>query len=87
MAWLNQVEDILTYTSGNVCDENSSKCSLTIVLDFTCEKSGAADVLTVNMSLEEDIRLCRIANGDMFMKTKMTAKMKTKLRCRLMMIT
>ena len=37
---------------------------MTRVLDFTCEKSG--EVLTVNVSPEEDIRLCRIANGDEF---------------------
>lgn len=29
---------------------------------FTCEKSG--DLLTVNVSPEEDVRLCRIVNGD-----------------------
>ena len=85
LRWLNQAEDTLTYTSGDICAEYSPKCILTRVLDFTCEKSG--DMLTVNVSPEEDVRLCRIANRDMFMKTKMTAKMKTKLRCRLMMIT
>ena len=62
LRWLNQTEDILTYTSGDVCDQNSPKCILASVLDFTCEKSG--NVLTVNVSPEEDIRLSRIANGD-----------------------
>ena len=63
LRWLNQ-EDALTYTSGDVCDQNFPKCILTRVLDFSCLKSG--EVLTVNVSPEEDIRLCRIANGDEF---------------------
>ena len=62
LGWLNQTEDTLTYTSGDVCDQNSPKCILARVLDFTCEKSG--NVLTVNVSPEEDIRLSRIANGN-----------------------
>jgi len=62
LRWLNQAEDTLTYTSSDICAENSPKCILTRVLDFTCEKSG--DMLTVNVSPEEDVRLCRIANGD-----------------------
>ncbi|KAJ7377698.1 hypothetical protein OS493_027260 [Desmophyllum pertusum] len=56
LRWLNQMEDMLTYTSSYICG------ILTRVLNFTCEKSG--DVLTINVSPEEDIRLCRIANGD-----------------------
>ena len=60
--WLNQTEDHLCFTSGDFCDRNSPKCILARVLDFTCEKSG--DLLTVNVSPEEDVRLCRIANGD-----------------------
>lgn len=57
LRWLNQMEDTLTYTSSDVCDENSPTCILTRVLDFTCEKSG--DVLTINVSPEEDIRCWR----------------------------
>ena len=58
--WLNQTD--LCYTSGDFCDRNTPKCILARVLDFTCEKSG--DLLTVNVSPKEDVRLCRIPNGD-----------------------
>jgi hypothetical protein len=54
------------------------------VLDFTCEKSG--NVLTVNVSPEEDIRLSRIANGDVG-EEEDDSEVKTKLRCQIMMIT
>ena len=47
LRWFNQTEDTLTYTTGDVCDQNSPKCILARVLDFTCEKSG--NVLTVNV--------------------------------------
>jgi len=62
LRWLNQAEDTLTYTSSDICDESSPKCILTRVLDCTCEKSG--DKLTVKLSPEEEVRLCRIANED-----------------------
>ena len=35
LKWLNQTSDSLTYTSGDVCNENSPKCTLTRVLDFS----------------------------------------------------
>ena len=73
LGWLNQEEENLTYTSGDVCHQNSPKCILTRVLDLICEQSGDVlqynilqynTILTVNMALEEDIRLCRIVNED-----------------------
>ena len=50
LRWLNQEEDNLTYTTGDVCHQNSPQWILTRVLNFTCEQSG--DVLTVNVAPE-----------------------------------
>nr|XP_058941409.1 uncharacterized protein LOC131769690 [Pocillopora verrucosa] len=57
--WLNQTNDPLTYTPGDVCDRKSPNCILTRVLGFT------AEVSSITLTTEEDNRLCRLANGDL----------------------
>lgn len=59
LKWLNQTSDSLTYTSGDVCYENSPKCILTRVLDFSSD--GSDIILTTE---EDNCGLCRIASGD-----------------------
>ena len=56
LKWLNQTSDSLTYTSGDVCYENSPKCILTRVLDFSSD--GSDIILTTE---EDNCGLCRIA--------------------------
>ena len=56
--WLNPTDDPLCYIKGDICDTNSPKCI----------KSGSRGILhekdRFHVSLEEDIRLSRVANGD-----------------------
>ena len=58
--WLNQTSDPLTYTPGDVCDRNSPNCILTRVLGFTAKGSS------ITLTSEEDNRLSRLANGDLY---------------------
>ena len=48
---LHQTSDSLTYTFGNACNGNSSKCILTRVLDFS---SDGSDII---LTTDDDNRL------------------------------
>ena len=58
--WPNWTSDPLTYTPGDVCDRNSPNCILTRVLGFTAKGSS------ITLTSEEDNRLSRLANGDLY---------------------
>ena len=48
------------WLNGDVCDRNSLNCILTRVLGFTAKGSS------ITLTSEEDNRLSRLANGDLY---------------------